>query len=347
MNIAVFCSGRGTNLQAIIDAIKAGRIRANLRLVISDVEEAYCLKRAENAKIKIIFINPKKFKDKELFDKEVIRYLREEKIDLIVLAGYMRILSPYFVKKYRNKILNIHPTLLPSFKGTSGIKDAWRYGVKVTGVTVHFVTEELDSGPIILQEAVRIEKNDTLELLEEKIHKVEHRLYPEAIRLFCENRLKIIGRKVKIFCFVLGFLFFSLISADNIYAEDNEANGVNYSLIPEVFNKKQIEFSFVRHNRYGTDSFFPCTQEEDDVWRPLTEEEFNYKKRELTYSSAKATAEFFNSIYMPYISRGLFSIIGTAYRVDGYRQKVKEEYGLEIDYKPIDNEIYLIYEREY
>ncbi|MCX5703662.1 MAG: phosphoribosylglycinamide formyltransferase, partial [Candidatus Omnitrophica bacterium] len=132
------------------------------------------------------------------FENKIIQHLEDCKIDLIVLAGFMRILSPEFVKNHKNKILNIHPAILPSFKGAQAIKDAFSYGVKVTGITVHFVDEEADHGPIILQQAVRIEEGETMESLEEKIHKIEHKLYPEAIRLFVEGKLRIEGRKILI-----------------------------------------------------------------------------------------------------------------------------------------------------
>ncbi|MCM8779703.1 MAG: phosphoribosylglycinamide formyltransferase [Candidatus Omnitrophica bacterium] len=197
-NIAVFCSGNGTNLQAIIDAVKAGKLKVNIALVISDNKEAYALKRAEDAKIKNIFIDPTGFTKKADFEKEIIKNLEPEKIDLIVLAGFMRILSADFVRRFKNTIINIHPALLPAFKGAHAIKDAFLYGVKVTGVSVHFVDEEMDHGPIILQRALEIEDADTLESLEAKIHKIEHQLYPEAIRLFAEGKLKIEGRRVKI-----------------------------------------------------------------------------------------------------------------------------------------------------
>jgi len=198
MNIAVFASGKGTNFQAIIDACKSGKIKANLALLISDRSDAYALMRAKEAGIKSLLLERKNFKSREDFDREITKNLEKEKIDLVVLAGFMRLLSVEFVKKYRNKILNIHPALLPSFKGTEGIKDALEYGVKITGPTVHFVDEELDHGPIILQTAVEVEDTDTEETLREKIHKEEHRIYPEAIRLFVEGRLKIEGRKVKV-----------------------------------------------------------------------------------------------------------------------------------------------------
>jgi phosphoribosylglycinamide formyltransferase-1 len=198
VNIAVFASGRGTNLQAIIEAVKAGEIKANISLVISDRKDAGALRRAKSAGIKNIYINPKDFSSREDFDKEAIRCLENYNIELVVLAGFMRLLSPYFANKYRNRIMNLHPALLPSFKGTKGIKEAWNYGVKVTGPTVHFVTEDLDAGPIILQKPVMIENSDTIESLEEKIHQAEHEIYPEAIKLFTEGRLKVEGRKVKI-----------------------------------------------------------------------------------------------------------------------------------------------------
>ncbi|MBL7157171.1 MAG: phosphoribosylglycinamide formyltransferase [Candidatus Omnitrophica bacterium] len=198
MNIAVFVSGNGTNLQAIIDAVLGGKIKAKIRLVVSDNEDAYALTRARDANIETFVLSPKGFSSREDYDKEIIKELEKKDIGLIVLAGFMRLVSDLFIKKYKNKILNVHPALLPSFKGMHGIKDAFLYGVKKTGVTVHFVDEKLDHGPIILQEAVEVEENETLETLEAKIHKIEHRLYPEAIRLFTEGKLKIENRKVKI-----------------------------------------------------------------------------------------------------------------------------------------------------
>ena len=182
MNIAVFVSGNGTNLQAIIDAISRGEINAKVSLVVCNNEGAYALTRAENAGIETFVKSHKGFKARADYDKEIIKELKKRNIELVVLAGFMRLLSPAFVKEYRNKIMNIHPSLLPAFKGTHAIKDAFESGEKTTGVTVHFVDEELDHGPIILQEKVNIDKDDTLETLEEKIHKVEHKLYPKAIK---------------------------------------------------------------------------------------------------------------------------------------------------------------------
>ncbi|MCM8799170.1 MAG: phosphoribosylglycinamide formyltransferase [Candidatus Omnitrophica bacterium] len=197
-NIAVFASGRGTNFSAIAQAIKKGKIKANLALVVCDNPKAGVIKRAKRQGVKVVLVLREDFKSKEEFEAKIIQHLEENKIDLVVLAGFMRLLSPNFVKRFYGRIINIHPALLPSFKGTQGIQDAFNYGVKVTGVTVHFVDEEMDHGPIILQEVVKIKENDTLESLEEKIHKIEHKIYPEAIRLFLEGRLKIEGRKVKI-----------------------------------------------------------------------------------------------------------------------------------------------------
>ncbi len=198
MNIAVFVSGNGSNLQALIDAEKSGNLaEAKIALVVSDNPEAYALKRAQEAGIKTFVLEAKAFKSREEYDKKVMEQLCAAKIELIVLAGFMRLLSDHFVDEYYGRIINIHPALLPSFKGTRGIKDAFDCGVKVTGVTVHFVNKELDAGPIILQSPVEIMKDDTLETLEEKIHKIEHRLYPEAVRLFVQGCLRIEGQKVK------------------------------------------------------------------------------------------------------------------------------------------------------
>ncbi len=197
-NIAVFCSGKGTNLQAIINAVKKGKLKVNISLVISDRRDSLCMVRAKRAGIEALFIDPRRFLTRAGFEKELIKNLRKHRIDLIVLAGFMRMLSTDFVKHYRNRILNIHPALLPSFKGLSGIKDALDYGVKITGPTVHFVDEGMDAGPIILQAQVRVRDDDTEESLSKRIHRQEHIIYPEAINLFVEGRLQIVGRRVKI-----------------------------------------------------------------------------------------------------------------------------------------------------
>ncbi len=197
MNIAVFVSGSGTNLQALIDAQEQGKLSSGkITLVVCDKAEAFALKRAEKAGVETYLLEASGYASREEYDKKITDKLKEENVDLVVLAGFMRILSDPFIEAHTGKILNVHPAILPSFKGTHGIKDAFEYGVKVTGVTVHFVEKELDAGPVISQEEVRVEEDDTLDSLVAKIHAVEHKLYPEAVRLFVEGNLKIDGRKV-------------------------------------------------------------------------------------------------------------------------------------------------------
>jgi phosphoribosylglycinamide formyltransferase-1 len=195
-NIAVLASGNGTNLQAIIDNIKKGLLSVDLVLVVSDRRAAFALKRAEKAGIRAVFIDPKSFGSRQAYEEELVRVLGKARVDYVILAGFMRILGSYFVKKFRNKILNIHPALLPAFKGMGSIKEAARYGVKVTGVTVHFVDEKTDHGPIIAQEAVDIRDHESVEDLEARIHKVEHQLYSDAIRKVLSGKLVVRGRRV-------------------------------------------------------------------------------------------------------------------------------------------------------
>jgi phosphoribosylglycinamide formyltransferase-1 len=197
MNIAVFASGNGTNFAAIAKAVKRGYIRAKIKLLLTDKENSFVRVRAAKYGIKDLFFDPRKFQSRLDFDKALIKILKKEKIDLVVLAGFMRILSPYFVEKYRNRIFNIHPAILPAFKGENAIERAYKRGNKLTGVTVHFVDEQVDHGPIILQERLRIGKK-TLKQLEAQIHRIEHRLYPLAIKLFIEGKLNIEDRHVKI-----------------------------------------------------------------------------------------------------------------------------------------------------
>lgn len=198
MNIAVFASGRGTNFAAIIRAVKKGTIKANLALLVCDNPKAQAIARAKRAGIKVALVKREDSPAKSEFENKIIQILEENKIDLIVLAGFMRILGPELISRYKNKILNIHPALLPAFKGAHAIKDAFDYGAKITGVSVHFVDEKMDHGPIILQQALKIEEDDSAELLEAKIHKIEHKLYPEAIKIFVEGKLRVEGRKVRL-----------------------------------------------------------------------------------------------------------------------------------------------------
>jgi len=196
MKIAVFASGRGSNLQALIDASASGFIPAEIKLVISDNKNAVALKRAETARIENIFIDPNKFNTKREYEKDLIELLKGYKIDLIVLAGFMRILTPTLINQYKNKIINIHPSLLPAFKGLNAQKQAIDYGVKYSGCTVHFVDAGVDTGPIIEQAVVKVDENDSAEDLSKKILKEEHRIYPEVIRDIVNNKIIIEDRKV-------------------------------------------------------------------------------------------------------------------------------------------------------
>ena len=199
MNIAVFVSGNGSNLQALIDAEAAGALAGGrITLVVSDKPGAFALERARKAGKETFVLEAERFASREEYDRAINTRLEEKNIELVVLAGFMRILSDYFIGRRKLRILNIHPALLPSFKGTHGIRDAFEYGVKVTGVTVHLVEVELDAGPVVAQSCVRIDENDTLETLEKKIHAEEHKLYPEAVRLFVQGKVKVEGGRVRI-----------------------------------------------------------------------------------------------------------------------------------------------------
>jgi len=194
----VLISGRGSNLQAIIDASEKGEIPAKVAVVISNNPEAFGLERAKKHNLPAVVIDNRKFKDKNTYELEMVKTLQKYKVDLVCLAGYMRIVGPVLLEHYQGKMINIHPALLPSFPGLHGQKQALDYGVKVSGVTVHFVDEGCDTGPIILQTAVPVSENDTEETLSERILEQEHKIYPQAIKLFAEGKLKIEGRRVKI-----------------------------------------------------------------------------------------------------------------------------------------------------
>ncbi len=198
MNIAILASGNGSNFEAIAKAVKRGYIKACIKVLITDKEKAFARNRAKKYNIDDIFVDPSRFNSRAEFDKEIVKILERENIDLIVLAGFMRILSGYIVKKFKGKIINIHPALLPAFKGEKSIERALKYGCKITGVSVHFVDKKIDNGPIILQKAIEISQRITLKNLEKKIHSIEHKLYPLAIKLFVEHRLKIKQRNVEI-----------------------------------------------------------------------------------------------------------------------------------------------------
>jgi len=194
--VAVLASGGGTNLQSIIDAAEAGTLGAEVALVISDKPEAFALERAKKHSIKTAVVTKKDYPSREAFDKRLIEILKENSIELVVLAGFMRIISKQLIDAFPMRIMNIHPSLLPAFPGLDVQQKAIDYGVKFSGCTVHFVDAGVDTGPIIIQAAVPVRDNDTDESLSKRILKEEHRIYPEAIRLFCQGRIEVNGRKV-------------------------------------------------------------------------------------------------------------------------------------------------------
>jgi len=197
LRVGVLASGKGTDLQSIVDTSEKGIIDAEVVVLVSDNKDAFALKRAEKNDIKAFFVNSKG-KSRADHEKKVNEILEDNNVNLVVGAGYMKILSPTFVKKWYGKLINIHPALLPSFKGANGQKDAFEYGVKISGCTTHFMDEDMDHGPIILQAAVRVLTSDDQDRLAARILEVEHQILPRTIQLFAERRLKINGRKVKI-----------------------------------------------------------------------------------------------------------------------------------------------------
>jgi phosphoribosylglycinamide formyltransferase-1 len=197
LNVGVLVSGRGSNLQAIIDSMERGEMDAKISVVISNKEDAFGLERARKHGIEPLFIDHRK-KSREEFEKELIEALDTRGVELVVLAGFMRVLTPLFVRHYKHRLINIHPALLPSFPGTDGQGQALDYGVKVTGCTIHFVDEGVDTGPIIVQRAVEVKDDDTHDTLAARILEQEHIAFPLAIKLFAEGRLKIEDRKVRV-----------------------------------------------------------------------------------------------------------------------------------------------------
>jgi phosphoribosylglycinamide formyltransferase-1 len=194
--LGVLASGRGSNLQAILDACARPGFPAYVAIVISDRERAVVLERARAAGVEAVWVNPKDFADREAFDLALVHELRGRAVGLVCHAGFMRILSPAYVRAFAGRALNVHPSLLPAFPGLHAQRQALDHGAKVAGATVHFVDEGMDTGPIVLQAAVPVEPSDTEDTLAARILVQEHRLYPEAIRLFAEGRLQIQGRRV-------------------------------------------------------------------------------------------------------------------------------------------------------
>lgn len=200
VRLGVLLSGRGSNLQAVIDAIEAGTLSATIAVVISNKRDAAGLERARKHGVPDVFLDPKPFAgqpdSREIYDRALLDLLRKHEVELVLLAGYMKIVTPVLVKAYEHRMMNIHPSLLPSFPGLEVQKKAIDHGCKIAGCTVHFVTEGVDEGPIIIQAAVPIHETDTPETLAARILEQEHRIYPRAVQLYAEGRLRVQGRRV-------------------------------------------------------------------------------------------------------------------------------------------------------
>lgn len=197
-NISFLVSGRGSNFQALAEKVQQGYINADIKIVISDRRDAPVLKKAEMMGIDSLFIDPKKFSSREAHEREILHILLDKGTDLVVAAGYMRLLTPVFIEPFRNRIINIHPSLLPSFPGKDAQAQAIAHGVKIAGCTCHFIDEGTDTGPIIMQAAINVTQDDTADTLSHKILVQEHKILAESVKLFCEERIKIENRKVYI-----------------------------------------------------------------------------------------------------------------------------------------------------
>lgn len=196
--IAILASGNGTNAENIIRQIQKGKVKARLAFVFSNRRDAKVIQRAKNLKAPYISFEVKDFKDRKEYESQLLKLLKKEKVEVIVLAGYMLLLGDEFIRTYKNRILNIHPSLLPAFKGTQAIQDAYNYGVRVSGVTVHFVAPEMDSGPIVLQKEVPLLNGESVQEFEKRIHEAEYELYPKALQLVLDGKCRLKGRRVTI-----------------------------------------------------------------------------------------------------------------------------------------------------
>ncbi|MEW6107626.1 MAG: phosphoribosylglycinamide formyltransferase [Nitrospirota bacterium] len=198
LKLGVLASGRGSNFQSVIDSVGSGYLKAEIGILITDNPDAFAIERAKKHGIEYLVIKPKQFGSKDDYFRNIVMELQRRDVGLVVLAGFMRIVGKPLINAFPNKIMNIHPALLPSFPGLHGQKQANDYGVKISGCTVHFVDEGMDTGPIIIQAAVPVSDEDTEDTLSERILKLEHKIYPAAIKLFLEGRLEVKGHKVKI-----------------------------------------------------------------------------------------------------------------------------------------------------
>lgn len=199
VRIAILASGSGTNAEALIQASQRNELGGGeVIAVLSDREDAGALERARSREVEYVFVDPAPYPDRDSYSKALVKELEARDVQLVCLAGFMRILAPVFIQAFPDSVLNIHPALLPAFAGANAVRDALSWGVRVTGSTVHFADENVDHGPIILQEAVEILPGDTEESLHERIKEVEHRIYPDAVRALCEGRIRVRGRSVTI-----------------------------------------------------------------------------------------------------------------------------------------------------
>lgn len=198
LRLGVLASGRGSNLQSILEAIARGELSARVRVVISNKKDAQALERAERYQVPALFLDPSHSRSREEYDAAILQQLKGHEIELVVLAGYMRLVTRTLIDSYRNRIINVHPSLLPAFPGMRAHRQALEHGVRVSGCTLHFVDEEMDHGPIIAQAAVPVLEGDTEETLSERILAEEHRLLPQVLQLYAEGKLKVEGRKVHI-----------------------------------------------------------------------------------------------------------------------------------------------------
>ncbi|MBT3181864.1 MAG: phosphoribosylglycinamide formyltransferase [Deltaproteobacteria bacterium] len=198
INLGILVSGSGTNLQSIIDNCKSDRIDALVKVVISDSPEAFAIERAKKNNIDTVTVVRSEFDSRKSFEKKIVEILQSHKVELVCLAGFMRIIGKTLLGAYPNRIINIHPALLPSFPGLDGQKQAYDYGVKIAGCTMHFVDDKVDHGPIICQSSVPVMEDDTPQTLKDRILEEEHRIYPQAIQLYAEGKLKIKNRRVYI-----------------------------------------------------------------------------------------------------------------------------------------------------
>ena len=198
VNIGVLVSGSGTNLQSIIDNSEKGLLDADIKVVISNNPDSYALERSKKHNIPAVLIEQGDFKNREGFDRKMIEVLNSYSVELVAMAGFMRVLSPAFLKAFPMRVINIHPAILPSFPGLHGQQQAFDYGVKFSGCSVHFADEGVDTGPIIIQAVVPVYDDDTEDSLSERILKEEHKIYSQAIQLYAEGKLEVVGRKVRV-----------------------------------------------------------------------------------------------------------------------------------------------------